>query len=128
MQRKHTIICLCGSTKYKEYFEKYRREFTLKENIVLDTGGVYGHVDSDIDMSGQIKQKLDHLHLSKIELSDEIFVINPDMRIGLSTCNEIIYALYLKKKVKFLNPPLPENEWEYLIEEFYEYCGDYKNE
>ena len=45
---------------------------------------------------------LDRMHLAKIDLADEIFVINVDNYIGDSTRNEIEYAKSKGKKVRFL--------------------------
>ena len=42
---------------------------------------------------------------SKIDLADEIFVINVDGYIGESTESEILYALLNNKKVSYLEPP-----------------------
>ena len=49
-----------------------------------------------------MKDMLDHIHRKKIELSDEIFVINKDGYIGDSTRSEIEYATKLGKTVKYL--------------------------
>jgi hypothetical protein len=45
---------------------------------------------------------LDRMHLAKIDLADEIFVINVDNYIGDSTRNEIEYAKSKGKRVRFL--------------------------
>jgi len=51
--------------------------------------------------------EMDTLHLRKIDLADEIFVINWQQYIGSSTRNEILYAIGLGKKVRYLdNDPL----------------------
>ncbi len=38
------IVCLCGSTKFKEAFEKANREETSNGNIVL-TVAMFGHLE-----------------------------------------------------------------------------------
>lgn len=125
MRTKPKVICLCGSTRYPTIFEYYRKKFTLEGCIVLDTGGIYGHTLSSFDMSGPVKKMLDQLHFSRIDLADEIFVINPDGRIGFSTCNEILYALSLGKKVTFKEIPYEdEREWDAAQAEFFKYCMD----
>lgn len=45
---------------------------------------------------------LDCMHKQKIDMSDEIIVINIDGYIGESTRNEINYAKEKGKKVKYL--------------------------
>jgi hypothetical protein len=47
---------------------------------------------------------LDDMHLRKIDLADEIFVINVGGYIGESTKREIAYAENTGKKVKYLEP------------------------
>jgi hypothetical protein len=44
------------------------------------------------------------MHKRKIDLSDEIFVINVGRYIGPSTKSEIEYAEKTKKVVKYLEP------------------------
>ena len=45
---------------------------------------------------------LDKMHRQKIDLSDEIYVINPGGYIGESTKSEIEYAKRKGKKVSYL--------------------------
>lgn len=49
-----------------------------------------------------LKNILDELHFRKIDLSEEIFVINKNGYIGESTRNEIEYAESLGKPVQYL--------------------------
>ena len=95
------IITLCGSTKYKDMFLKINEQLTLDGNIVL-MPGVFAHVD-DIKITNKQKHNLDKLHKKKIDMSDEIFVINVDNYIGESTKSEIEYAKMHNKVVKYLN-------------------------
>ena len=48
------------------------------------------------------KEMLDDMHLRKIDLADEIFVINFGGYIGESTRSEIAYAEKTGKKVRYL--------------------------
>ncbi len=48
------------------------------------------------------KEMLDDMHKRKIDMSDEIFVINVNGYIGESTRSEIEYAKSLGKKVNYL--------------------------
>jgi hypothetical protein len=96
---KPTIVCLCGSTKFKEEFERAERMHSLQGRIVL-TVGLFGHVEG-LDMTGETKTMLDELHKRKIDMCDYIFVINVDGYIGESTRNEILYAQEKGKPVKF---------------------------
>jgi hypothetical protein len=86
---KMNVITLCGSTKFKEEFEKTNKELTLKGNVVFSVA-LYGH-KGDI-ITNEQKVLLDQVHRWKIDLSDGIFVINKGGYIGESTKKEIEYA------------------------------------
>ena len=94
------IITLCGSTKFKNEFLKINEQLTLDGNIIL-MPGVFAHVDN-IKITNEQKGNLDKLHKKKIDMSDEIFVINKDGYIGYSTKSEIEYAKKLGKSIKYL--------------------------
>lgn len=53
----------------------------------------------------RIKERLDLLHLDKIDLADELLVVNPGRYIGDSTRREITYAAGLGKPIRYLVPP-----------------------
>jgi len=91
------IVCLCGSTKFREEFEQANQDESLKRHIVL-TVACFGH-EFGLDPKGKKKLIFDRLHFRKIELADEILVVNPDY-IGISTCDEIHYAWALGKPVR----------------------------
>lgn len=96
-------ITLCGSTKFRAEFEKVAVEETLKGNMVISVG-LFGH-ETGLNMNSETKRMLDRLHFAKIDLADEIFVINPGGYIGLSTCDEIHFAISMRKKVRWLVEP-----------------------
>lgn len=100
---KPKIITLCGSTKFKKEFEETAANLTLQGYIVVSVG-LFGH-KIGLDMTSNIKKQLDTLHFRKIDISDGIFVVNPGGYIGLSTCDEIGYALSLGKTIEFLVKP-----------------------
>jgi hypothetical protein len=99
-QGKPTIICLCGSTRFRKAFQRVNRQETLAGKIVLAPGSFQG--DDDIDWSPEVMQSLDELHLCKIDLADEILVVNVGGYIGLSTRREIAYARRHGKRVRWL--------------------------
>ena len=51
-----------------------------------------------------MKEMLDEIHKQKIDMSDEIFVINVGEYIGESTRSEIEYAKSKNKVVNYLEP------------------------
>jgi hypothetical protein len=103
MIQNYKIITLCGSTRFKEEFMEAQKLLTLEGNIVISVG-LFGHSgDNDVWKPG-VKDMLDDMHLRKIDLADEIFVINVGGYIGESTKREIAYAEKTGKKVKYLEP------------------------
>ncbi len=108
MIRNYKIITLCGSTKFKDEFLKAQKDLTLKGNIVISVG-LFGHSgDSEVwenmdeGTLTKTKEMLDDMHKRKIDLADEIFVINVGGYIGESTKSEIEYAKATGKKVNYL--------------------------
>ena len=97
---KFKVICLCGSTRYKNAFMCENKRLTLEGNIVISVG-CFGHADNLKFEPGQ-KELLDEIHLAKIDMADEIFVINMYGYIGKSTAREIEYAEQNDKTVRYL--------------------------
>lgn len=95
------VITLCGSTRFKEYFLEVQKKLTLEGNIVISVG-LFGHAGDEEALQYEVKAMLDRQHLAKIDLADEIFVINVDNYIGDSTRKEIEYAKAKGKHVGFL--------------------------
>ena len=95
-----TIVCLCGSTKFKDEFEAMTARETLLGKIVL-TVGFFHHVQM-VPITADQKADLDKLHLKKIELADEVLIINPDGYIGKSTRSELAYAIVWNKTIHWL--------------------------
>lgn len=108
MVGNYKVITLCGSTKFKNEFLKVQKDLTLSGNIVISVG-LFGHsgdseVWEDVDEGTLTKTKemLDDMHKRKIDMADEIFVINVGGYIGESTKSEIEYAKSHGKKVNYL--------------------------
>ena len=101
MNKVPTIVCLCGSTKFKKSYEQAMREETLKGKIVL-TVGLFGHLEG-LDMESDTKKMLDELHLRKIDLADEVLIINPGGYISESTSKERKYAESKNKIIRYFD-------------------------
>lgn len=101
MVGKYKVITLCGSTKFKvEYIEAQKR-LTLEGNIVISVG-LFGHSGDDEVWTEGTKAMLDDMHKRKIDMADEIFVINVGGYIGESTKGEIAYAKSKDIMVRYL--------------------------
>jgi hypothetical protein len=106
-----TIVCLCGSTRFKREFIDANFQQTMAGRIVLSVGW-FSHADSHIYRPTEDeKRRVDELHLRKIDLADEVLVINPGGYIGESTAREIAYARAIGKPVRFLQSlPLQKDQ------------------
>lgn len=100
---KYKIITLCGSTKFKDEFISEQKRLTLEGNIVISVG-LFGHSGDNEVWSETTKPMLDDMHKRKIDMADEIFVINVGGYIGSSTKSEIEYAEKANIPVKYLEP------------------------
>ena len=97
----YKIITLCGSTRFKEQYLEAQKRLTLEGNIVISVG-LFGHSGDDEVWTEGTKAMLDDMHKRKIDLADEIFVVNVGGYIGESTSSEIAYAKSQGKDVKYL--------------------------
>lgn len=105
------IVCLCGSTRFREGFEAANKNETILGHIVLSVG-TFPHAETSLSpeefLGRDVKIGLDELHKRKIDLADEILVINVDGYIGSSTRSEIDYALATGKPVRYAYPEFPD--------------------
>lgn len=101
MQGKYKVITLCGSTRFKDEFLEVQKRLTLEGNIVISVG-LFGHSGDDEVWQSGTKEMLDDMHKTKIDMADEIFVINKGGYIGSSTKNEIEYAKTKGKLIHYL--------------------------
>lgn len=108
MVNNYKVITLCGSTKFKNEFIKVQRDLSLQGNIVISVG-LFAHSGDGEFITDDVKQMLDDMHKTKIDMSDEIFVINVDGYIGDSTKSEIEYAIKNNKKVNYIFKPEENN-------------------
>jgi hypothetical protein len=97
------IICLCGSGRFREAFEQAEYGETLAGRIVL-TIGCNAHDVARSEELAHHKPMLDELHLRKIDLADEVLVLNVGGYVGQSTRREIEYATARGKPLRYLEP------------------------
>lgn len=107
MIERPTIVVLCGSTRFSEAFRAANLAETLAGKIVLSIGC---DMRSDDDIFAglpeeellSIKSQLDELHLRKIDLAEEVLILNVGGYIGQSTRHELEYAISQNKRIRFL--------------------------
>ncbi|WP_242994421.1 hypothetical protein [Butyrivibrio fibrisolvens] len=108
IQSGYPVVTLCGSTRFKTEFMEAQKRLTLDGYIVISVG-LFGHSGDQEVWDGmdegtlsRTKQMLDDMHKRKIDMADEIFVINVGGYIGDSTRSEIEYAKKHGKVVRYL--------------------------
>ena len=101
MVGKYKVITLCGSTRFKDAFIEAQKRLTLEGNIVISVG-LFGHSGDNEVWTEGTKEMLDDMHLRKIDMADEVYVINMGGYIGSSTKAEIRYAMAAGKPVRYL--------------------------
>ena len=101
-----TIVCLCGSTRFWRLFQQAGLQETMAGRIVLSIGAASGTDDEHFgnlprDEYDRIKAMLDDLHMRKIDLCDEVLILDQEKYIGESTARELAYAQKLGKRVRY---------------------------
>lgn len=106
------IIVLCGSSKFVDVMavcawllEKHEDAITMGLNLLpmwyrSPKGELPEHHLAEHE---GVSEQMDNLHLKKIELADEIFVVNYNDYIGESTAREIEHAKKHNKKIRWFN-------------------------
>ncbi|MDX2633168.1 hypothetical protein PV381_42565 [Streptomyces scabiei] len=101
------IVALCGSTRHWDALAEANLYETAAGRIVLAPGCNMKQPHplwEDPDRADRLKQQLDELHRRKIDLADEILIVNPGGYIGESTRSEIDYARSLGKPIRYTHP------------------------
>lgn len=104
---KPKIVVLCGSSKFADVMavcawiiEKEEKAITMGLHLLpswYSADEIPDHLAEHEGVAGE----MDELHKRKIDLGDEIFVVNKDDYIGHSTRNEIDYARSQDKKIRW---------------------------
>lgn len=103
------VICLCGSTRFIEQMLIKQWELTKQGFIVLTWCALpdsyfQGEDRTHVGDQEGVKEIVDEVHKRKIDLSDEVFVLNIGGYIGESTRSEIKYAKAHGKPILYLEP------------------------
>jgi len=117
-KQKPKVVCLCGSTSFADRHAISRWELEQQGHIVLMINYLpswYAHSQGweGSDHFGEqagLKKHLDELHFRKIDLADEVLVINIGGYIGENTRKEIEYAESTGKPVEYLEPQEGEDD------------------
>jgi hypothetical protein len=100
------VVTLCGSTTFEAEFAEVNQRLTMEGCVVISLGmfrlpNLPGY-DWTAD-SSDLKGRLGAVHLQKIRMADEVYIVDPGGYIGKSTRREIAYAESLGKPVRYLS-------------------------
>lgn len=109
--RRPKIVVLCGSTRFADAFAQANVDESMAGHIVLSVCSFKGKlapdgpIIPDIELEPYEKTKLDELHKRKIDIADEVIVLNVGGYVGQSTASEIEYAELAGKPIRWLEEP-----------------------
>lgn len=104
---KPKIVTLCGSSRFCGIMavcgwliEKEEKAIAMGLHLLPSW---YTQVPDHLAEHEGVADEMDALHLRKIDISDEIFVVDYKGYIGQSTAFEIEYAIDRKKKLRYFS-------------------------
>lgn len=104
---KPKVIVLCGSSRFVDImavtaWQLERDEHVIVMGLHLLPQWYAKDIPDHLAEHEDCAEQMDELHLRKIDISDEIFVVNWRGYIGESTAKEIAYAKELGKPIRYL--------------------------
>jgi len=107
------IVVFCGSSRFTDVMavcawlvEKHENAITMGLHLLPYW---YTDVEDHIAEHEGVADQMDEIHLRKIDLATEVFVINIDDYIGESTAREIRYAKDRGVKLRwYMTDPIGE--------------------
>lgn len=111
------VITLCGSTRFTNEMLILQWELTKRGHVVLSWCALPdSYFDGDDkshlgDVEG-VKDIVDEVHKRKIDLSDEVYVVDIGGYIGDSTWSEIAYARQAGIPVRYLESTFGQSKQE----------------
>ena len=96
---KPKVVAIIGSSKFKDQQLGVAQRLTLHGNIVLVTG--FWHHRDMVPITDEQKERIDRLTLAKIDLAEQVHVVNVNGYVGESTKRQIAYANETLKPVHY---------------------------
>ena len=104
---KPKVVTICGSSKFVDVMavcawliEREEKAITMSLHFLPSW---YTRVPDHLAEHEDVANDMDALHLCKIDISDEIFVVNYEDYIGDSTAKEVKYAKKNNKKIRWFS-------------------------
>jgi len=87
-----------------EQWELTKKGFIVLSWCALPDSYPRGEDRNHIGDQEGVKELVDEIHLRKIDLAEEVFILNVGGYVGESTQRELDYARKKKKVIRFLEP------------------------
>jgi len=101
------IVCVCGSTRFTREMMilvwEYAKQGIIAVGWCVLPDGYFPEASHGAKAEG-VKRELDELHKRKIDMSDEVHVLNVGGYVGESTTDEVAYAYATRKPVRWFDP------------------------
>lgn len=109
--RKPQVVTICGSTRFIDELNYWRKRLTEFGYIVISIELVTTQARSEDPqhVNPELKAYLDELHLRKIDMADWVLVLNVGGYIGESTSREIAYCWDKGMQVVFAENNIPNS-------------------
>lgn len=105
---KPKIVVLCGSSRFVDIMavcawliERDEQAITMGLHLLPAWYATKEQIPHHLAEHEGVAAAMDELHLRKIDLANEIFVVNHGYYIGESTSNEINYAVDNDKEIRW---------------------------
>ena len=105
-EREAKVVTLCGSTRFEAEFAEVNQRLTMDGCVVISLGMFslpelpeYDWAADGSDLEGRLRG----VHLQKIRMADEVYIVDPGGYLGESTRREIAFAQSLGKPVRYLS-------------------------
>ena len=93
-------IVICGSMRFYEKMFEEQVRLSKEGNIVILP--IIELVNNEPNLTKEEKDLYSEIHMRKIDIADEIYVVNYDGYVDPSTAREITYASQIGVHVKFM--------------------------
>lgn len=107
-REKTKVVVMCGSSRFCDimavaawYIEKEENAITMGLHLLPNWYPGIENIPDHLAEHEGVADQMDTLHLRKIDLADEVFVINYKDYIGESTKREIAYAKKNNKVIRW---------------------------
>jgi len=128
---KPKVVVLCGSSRFVDIMavcawliERDEMAITMGLHLLPDWYSIDPIPDHLAEHEG-VANQMDQLHLQKIDLADEVFVVNCNDYIGSSTMKEIDYARNAGKNIRWYTHDEIGGKVQALINDFLEKTKGY---